>query len=181
MISSENRSRFSGSCADIQIRRVTPADAALYRGIRLEGLQRNPEAFGSTFEFESAQADSWFAERLASSEVLGAWHDGDLVGIVGFRVQQGVKVAHKGVLWGMYVKPAFRKAGAARRLVDALIDIASTRVELVQLEVWEGNAAARRLYTGAGFVDYGIEVNALKQNGVYYNEVLMAKSLAGRT
>jgi ribosomal protein S18 acetylase RimI-like enzyme len=167
--------------ADIQIRRVTPADAALYRGIRLEGLQRHPEAFGSTFEFESAQAESWFAERLAGSDVLGAWRGTDLVGIVGFRVQQGVKVAHKGVLWGMYVKPEFQKTGTARRLVDALIDIASARVELVQLEVWEGNAAARRLYASAGFVDYGIEINALKQNGVYYNEVLMAKSLAGRT
>jgi ribosomal protein S18 acetylase RimI-like enzyme len=165
---------------DIQIRRVTPAEAALYRGIRLEGLQRNPEAFGSTFEFESAQAESWFAERLASSDVLGAWHDADLVGVVGFRVQQGVKVAHKGVLWGMYVKPEFRKTGAARRLVDALIDMASARVELVQLSVWQGNEAARRLYASAGFVDYGIEINALKQNGVYYNEVLMAKALTPR-
>jgi RimJ/RimL family protein N-acetyltransferase len=163
--------------ANLQIRRVTPADVALYRGIRLEGLQRNPEAFGSTFEFESAQAENWFAERLASSEVLGAWHNADLVGVVGFRVQQGMKVAHKGVLWGMYVKPEFRKTGAARRLVDALIDIASKQVELVQLTVWEGNAAARRLYANAGFVDYGIEINALKQNGVYYDEVLMAKAL----
>jgi ribosomal protein S18 acetylase RimI-like enzyme len=181
MISSESRSHFSGSCADIQIRRVMSADAALYRGIRLEGLRRNPEAFGSTFEFESAQAESWFAERLAGSEVLGAWHGTDLVGIVGLRVQQGVKVAHKGVLWGLYVKPEFRKTGTASRLVDALIDIATARVELVQLEVWEGNAVARRLYANAGFIDYGIEINALKQNGVYYNEVLMAKSLAGRT
>ncbi len=158
-----------------------PADAALYRGIRLEGLQRNPEAFGSTFEFESAQPDSWFAERLANSEVLGAWHGADLVGVVGFRVQQGMKDAHKGVLLGMYVRPEFRKTGTARRLVDALIEIARARVELVQLAVWEGNAAARRLYASAGFVDYGIEINALKQNGVYYNEVLMAKALTAAT
>jgi ribosomal protein S18 acetylase RimI-like enzyme len=163
--------------AEILIRRVMLRDAASYRSIRLEGLQRNPEAFASTFEFESAKPDGWFAERLASSEVLGAWHGADLVGVVGFRVQEGLKVAHKGVLWGMYVQPRARKTGTARRLVDALIAIAIARVELVQLEVWQGNEAARRLYSSAGFVEYGLEINALKQNGAYFNEVLMAKAL----
>ena len=33
--------------AHIQIQRLTPADAALYRDIRLEGLRCSPEAFGS--------------------------------------------------------------------------------------------------------------------------------------
>jgi len=36
--------------AEIQIRQLTPGDAALYRSIRLEGLKESPEAFGSTFE-----------------------------------------------------------------------------------------------------------------------------------
>ena len=31
------------------IRRLTEADAVLYRDIRLEALRANPEAFGSTF------------------------------------------------------------------------------------------------------------------------------------
>jgi hypothetical protein len=43
--------------APIEIRRLAqdnPADAALYRDIRLEALRANPEAFGSTFEIENA-------------------------------------------------------------------------------------------------------------------------------
>jgi ribosomal protein S18 acetylase RimI-like enzyme len=162
---------------DVQIRRVTPDEAPLYRRIRLEALRLSPEAFGSTFERESAQSDAWFAERLATSEVLGAWHGADLVGVVGFRAQEGSKEAHKGLLWGMYVQPAFRKEGLAGRLLDALLALAKGRVELVQLAVWDGNIAARRLYERFGFVAYGTELNALKQNGVYYNEVLMAKAL----
>jgi hypothetical protein len=39
----------------LQIRRLETSDAAVYRDIRLEALQRNPEAFGSTFEWEDAQ------------------------------------------------------------------------------------------------------------------------------
>ena len=43
------------STDDIEIRRLAqedPADAVQYRDIRLEALQANPEAFGSTFELE---------------------------------------------------------------------------------------------------------------------------------
>jgi hypothetical protein len=46
------------SADGIEIRRLAqedPADAILYRGIRLEALQANPEAFGSTFEVENAK------------------------------------------------------------------------------------------------------------------------------
>ena len=41
------------------------------------------------------------------------------------------------------------------------------------------NEQARRLYTSLGFVEYGLERNALKQDGRYYDEVLMAKNLLG--
>lgn len=163
--------------ADIQIRRVMPDDAQLYRRIRLEGLRNNPEAFGSTFERENVQTDAWFAERLASTDVLGGWQGTNLVGVVGLRAQDGTKEAHKGLLWGMYVQPAFRGTGVAGQLIEALLELAKGRVELVQLAVWDGNVAARRLYERFGFVAYGTEINALKQNGVYYNEVLMAKAL----
>ena len=49
------------SAAYIEIRRLTEADAVLYRDIRLEALRANPEAFGSTFETENAQPLSSFS------------------------------------------------------------------------------------------------------------------------
>src|SRR5260370_9310412 len=58
------------SADGIETRRLTqedPTDAVLYRGIRLEALQANPEAFGSTFEVENAQPLSWFSDRLGGS------------------------------------------------------------------------------------------------------------------
>ena len=163
--------------ASFQIRRITPDEAPHYRRIRLEALRDCPEAFGSTFDAENAQSDDWFAQRLATSDVFGSWHGADLVGVVGFRAQQGTKEAHKGLLWGMYVRPAFRGTGVAGQLVEALLELAKGRVELVQLAVWDGNTVARRLYERFGFVAYGTEINALKQNGLYYNEVLMAKAM----
>ena len=165
------------NAADIQIRRLMPADAALYREIRLAGLKCDPAAFGSTFETENAQPLTSFAARLGSSAVFGAFDRCDLAGIAGFVIRRGAKEAHKGLLWGMYVRPHARKAGVGRKLVEAVIDFAREHVELLQLTVVSDNQRARRLYASLGFVEYGIEKNSLKQDGRYFDEILMAMDL----
>jgi RimJ/RimL family protein N-acetyltransferase len=172
--------------ADIYIRQLTPGDAALYRSIRLEGLKESPEAFGSTFAAELTKPLAWFFDRLSNSVVFGAIRDAKILdakilGVAGFAVRDGEKEAHKGLLWGMYVRPEARGAGVARRLVEAVIAYARPRVELIQLSVVVGNEQARRLYARLGFVEYGIEKNSLKYRGKYYDEILMAKDLGSDT
>jgi ribosomal protein S18 acetylase RimI-like enzyme len=78
----------------------------------------------------------------------------------------------------MYVRPSARKSGAGRRLVETIIEFARDRVELIHLSVVSENEQARRLYERLGFVEYGIEKKALKQDGRYYDEVLMARDLS---
>jgi ribosomal protein S18 acetylase RimI-like enzyme len=109
--------------------------------------------------------------------VFGAFGGSDLLGIAGFYIQPGRKEAHKGMLVGMYVRRAARRAGIARGLVDAVLAHARRHDELIQLTVVSDNEAARHLYAGLGFVKYGIEKNAPKNGGRYYDEVLMAKPL----
>jgi ribosomal protein S18 acetylase RimI-like enzyme len=77
----------------------------------------------------------------------------------------------------MYVRPSARKVGVGRRLVETIIEFARQRVELIQLAVVSDNEPARRVYERLGFVEYGLEKKALKQDGRYYDEVLMAKDL----
>jgi ribosomal protein S18 acetylase RimI-like enzyme len=113
--------------------------------------------------------------------VLGAFRDSKLVAIAGFAVQQGQKMAHKGVIWGMYVQPGARRGRIGRQLVEAILDLARQRVELIQLTVVRDNEQARRLYASLGFLEYGMEKNALKQNGRYYDEILMAKDLSEKS
>lgn len=165
------------NAADIQIRRLIPADAALYRDIRLAGLRDSPEAFGSTFGRENTQPLAWFCDRLRASRVFGAFRSTALWGIAGFAIREGEKERHKGLLWGMYVRSDARNAGVGRQLVEAVIDHARDHVEVIQLSVVSGNERARRLYARLGFVEYGVEKNSLKQDGRYYDEILMALDL----
>ena len=164
-----------------EIRLLTPEDAALYRAIRLEALARNPEAFGSTLERERELPLARFEERLAASDVFGAFVAGELIGVATFHREQGGKTAHKAMLWGMYVRPQARNSGTGRRLVDAVAAHAAARVEQLQLAVVSDNEAAVRLYTAAGFVEYGRDVKALKQGGRYYDEILMTLFFDGES
>lgn len=163
-----------------QIRRLMPADAPLYREIRMEALQQAPAAFGSTYEQECSQSLAEFEALLAKADVFGAFRGTDLLGMAGYRTQAGAKRAHKGLLWGMYVRASARGTGVARPLVEAALAHARERVELVQLSVVSDNEVAQRLYRSCGFVAYGHEVHALKQDGRYYDEVLMAAALDSR-
>ncbi|MBV8650367.1 MAG: GNAT family N-acetyltransferase, partial [Alphaproteobacteria bacterium] len=157
------------------IRLLQPDDAEAYRAIRLEALEHSPEAFGSMFEVEVTYPLDYFAERLRSNAVFGAWRDGTLLGMAGFRRENGPKYGHKGALWGVYVKPAGRGTGTARALIERLIEHARTQVELIELVVVRTNEPARRLYASLGFTEYGLEKQALKHAGVYYDLRLMVK------
>jgi L-amino acid N-acyltransferase YncA len=162
--------------AELEIRRLTAADAARYREIRLEALRLAPEAFSSIFAAENAEPLAWFAARLESSVVFAAVCGERLLGIAAFLPKRG-KEAHKGVLVGMYVREGNRKRGTGRRLAEAVVEHAIGKVEILQLAVVADNQPARRLYARLGFVGYAIERRALKQDGHYWDEVLMAKPL----
>ena len=164
------------------IRLLSRADAALYREIRLEALRLSPEAFGSTFEAEAAQPLAFFSERLDSgAKMFGAFDGSEIAGIAGLRLNQSMKEAHKGLLVSMYVRPSARNSGVGRRLIETILDYARGRVELIQLSVVSENQPALRLYSRLGFAEYGIERRALKQDGRYYDEVLMAIDLKPET
>lgn len=49
---------------NMEIRLLTVADAVVYRKLRLEGLQSNPEAFGSSFEEEKDMPPELFEKDL---------------------------------------------------------------------------------------------------------------------
>jgi ribosomal protein S18 acetylase RimI-like enzyme len=163
--------------APSDLRRLTPDDAALYRDIRLEGLAESPNAFSSTMEDEEGRPLESFAARLTATYVVGAFSGPELAGVAGFYVQAGPKHAHKGMLWGMYVRPEYRGAGIGRLLVEVIIEHARKHVELVQLLVVSDNLAARRLYESFGFVEYGVERHATKYRGRYHDDIMMALPL----
>ena len=159
------------------IRRLDPADAGDYRAIRLAALQGDAAAFGSTYAAEVGRSLSEFAQRLETPTVHGAYADGRIIGMAGFKPYEGARDRHKGFVWGTYVRPEERRRGAARALMEAVLEAASGAVEQLTLAVVSDNTAAVALYRGLGFQVYGTEPRALKSDEGYADEILMARFL----
>jgi RimJ/RimL family protein N-acetyltransferase len=163
--------------SEISIRRLSAAARRDYRDIRLEALQRAPEAFGSTHEAEAKRPIEDFERRLASSVVCGAYRGEEIIGMVGLARDSGPKQRHKAFLWGMYVRADATGRGVGKALVEAILAGAPNGVEQINLTVVQDNVAARALYEQCGFVPYGVEPRALKVGDRYYDEILMVKFL----
>lgn len=162
----------------IAIRTVGPYETGALMAVRLEALAAHPEAFGSSLAEESRGVPGWLAAHLGGGRIYGAWDGGDLVGMAGLWLEAAEKKRHRGGLWGMYVRPAWRGRGVGGALVRHVLDRArEAGLEQVHLGVGAGNPAARALYEACGFVAYGTEPQALKIGAAYVDEILMVRRL----
>ena len=159
----------------IAVRRLLPAEAETFRAIRLEALATCPEAFATTYAMQAADPPGYFAETLRGAAVFGAFREEEIVGMAGLRREPGERKQHKGVLWGMYVRPTVQGLGLGRALVRAVLEHARGEVEQVLLLVVSDNLRAVRLYESEGFVSYGLERRALKQGERYLDEYHMVR------
>lgn len=164
-----------------EVRRFLPSEADLLRQIRLEGLQSDPEAFGSTHELESTKPPEFWSQWAAGTATFGVFVDGPRArGLVAFLRASGPKAAHRSNLGAMYVAPDLRGTGAATALVEALIAHAATLVEQVHLSVNADNQRAVRFYRRMGFVEYGREPRGLRHAGIDHDVLLMVRMLDRR-
>jgi RimJ/RimL family protein N-acetyltransferase len=167
----------------MHIRRLTPEDASAFQALRLAALREEPAAFGSSFEEEANLPASVIEGRLAPKAdrgAFGAFEDRELVGLVALGREGMSKLAHKGLIWGMYVKPSQRGKGIARALLHEALFLARSVPGVVQvnLSVNASNTSAIRLYESAGFKGFGHEPGAMHINGEFHDELHMYLRLA---
>jgi ribosomal protein S18 acetylase RimI-like enzyme len=162
----------------MQIRRLTPADAAAFQELRLVGLQEAPSAFGASYEEEKDIPLATIQSRLTIKPdvgSLGAFECNVLVGHAALARESANKLAHKAFIWGMYVMPNARGKGIARALLIEILSLARSvsEVQQVNLSVNAANESAINLYESVGFKTFGREPGALFINGKLHDEIHM--------
>lgn len=162
----------------MHIRRLAPEDSAAFQELRLAALQDTPSAFGSSFEEERVLPISEIVRRLSkefSHARFGAFVGQELVGLCGLDRETQRNLSHKALVWGLYVKPAYRGQGIAKALLLKILDFASSIHEIrqVNLIVNAANERGIRLYESLGFKVFGREPGALLVNGELHDEVHM--------
>ena len=156
-------------------------DAAVLRELRLEALQNRPIAFASDYEEESQFPLSRTEEQLSDqtgNAVFVAVVDSRLIGMTGIGQYRHTKEKHNGIIWGVYVQPAWRGKGISGQMIEACIGWAKDRsVKFVRLGVAAVNTSALNSYIRAGFRVYGVEPQILFYEGAYYDELLMVREI----
>ncbi|MDE2117655.1 MAG: GNAT family N-acetyltransferase, partial [Betaproteobacteria bacterium] len=92
----------------MNIRRLAPSDADAFHALRLAALQNEPSAFGSSYEEEKDFPRITVESRLVENTdrgVFGAFEGDKLIGLVALGRESRIKLAHKAMIWGMYVSP----------------------------------------------------------------------------
>jgi ribosomal protein S18 acetylase RimI-like enzyme len=161
-----------GGVEGIVVRQLGVPDAARYRSLRMESLRAFPHVHRTSYEDALAQPQDWIEKRLSAPGEywFGAFDGEELAGAVGLRTQDGSKVCHVASLIALTVARGHQRRGIGSALVGHLVGFARSLGYLrqLQLTVIDGNASAQRLYDAFGFVQFGLEPDALLHEGKYY-------------
>src|SRR5687768_5358406 len=124
----------------IIIRPTSAADAEALRDLRLEALRAHPIAFTADLAAEEARTPHDWQDLVTRGgghgpEVIHLAFSGPtLAGMCGVHTPKQPKLSHSGIVWGVYVRPAFRNRGVATAMLHACIDWArATRLVTLRL------------------------------------------------
>ncbi|MFN1218789.1 GNAT family N-acetyltransferase [Chryseobacterium kwangjuense] len=140
---------------NISYRILLPHESKNYRMIRLESLEKFPEAFGASYE-ESLKIEKFRLETDIENQaqdrfVMGAFADADLVGICSFVKDENTH----GNIYQMYIKREFQGRDMGFGLIRAVIRETYRRFNGISifLEVAHKNEKAYQLYKKIGFTE----------------------------
>lgn len=160
------------------VRVLTVDDVDDYRAIRLEALESDPGAFGSTFARESEFVEADWLDRLTgggdrTNLVLVDEVDGEVLGTAGVTI---INSDPEPMLVGMWVRASARRRGAGKRLLGSATSWTQAQgFEELVLWVVRSNNAAVALYEEFGFVPSGRSTEVTSEAG--FAEIEMRLSL----
>ncbi len=157
---------------NVQITELTSAEEAEYKKLILKGLAEDAECFRITPEDE--EQAPFPTKGQSDSFTLDAYLNNQLVGVASFKRdgEDRMKLRHKGILFKIYVDPAYRKKGIAKCLIQEVINRAKKikDLEQINLTVIPTNEHAKLLYEKFGFKTFASEERAIKWEGKYFTE-----------
>lgn len=152
------------------VRKLTANDADAFQKLRLQGLENHVCEFGTAYEEEAGLPVEEIERRLDQGSIYGAFLDGKLSAIAGFRRFDRMKKQHKGELFGVYVCKDARGRKLGLSVVRHVISIAKDEVEQLLATVASLNLPARALYAKLGFEVFGHEPRGQKVGDRYCDQ-----------
>ena len=143
---------------------------ARIRDIRLRSLRANPEAFGGTFEKESAEDEVTWREKFIKNDFLVASVGGQDAAMMFIEILDGDFGA---TCWigGCWSDPAYRGKGLFRAMMQ-FVDAQDRDWKVQGLGVWIDNYSAIAAYEKLGFIKMGDDTPSTRQPGKFHQRMI---------
>ena len=153
---------------------ITPNEWQRLRSIRLQALADSENAFGGTFEAESAEDESAWRAKFEKLDFLIASVDGIDGAMLSIEVLDGDFGA---TCWvgGCWSDPQFRGKGLMRAMFS-YIDQQDKDWKIQGLGVWTDNYNAIAAYEKLGFVKMGEDTESTRKPGLFYQRMIRKSS-----
>lgn len=103
--------------------------------------------------------------------------DGNIVGSASLYRSRKTKLNHVAI-FGITILQKYCGLGIGSMMIESVIRWSRENgIEIINLEVFEGNIRAQRLYKRFGFIVEGRKNRYIKMNGKYQDMILMTKIL----
>jgi ribosomal protein S18 acetylase RimI-like enzyme len=154
-----------------------------YKELRLAALKNEPQAFGSSYERESAYPDEEWQERLKEAaegkrHIFFARLDEKLVGMVAGGRDYEESNSNVAYIWGLYIDASLRRKGIAKLLMSKVLEELSKDrgIQTIRLEANVEQESAVKLYESLGFKKTQAFLRRMG-NGLEHQEIEMQKRL----
>jgi len=148
--------------------------------LRLDMLQKHPEAFGTDYAESLQEPECCWVERFgklvnqSDNCMFLADDGGPLAGAATVRRGQGAKQRHWAGIGGVYVRPPYRGRGLADQLIHAIVDWSRQRdIAVLRIAAVTVNLPAIRCYARCGFQVCGVSPDEIRVGAASYDELLM--------
>lgn len=159
------------------VRKLTVDDWSVFKKIRLEALELEPQAFGDSYSVLSKKKDNYWKKELSKRKQVwyGAFDNDKLVGIGSIKFVKMLKFNHIAHLSGIYVKKEYRGKGIGKLLFKTRIDEAfrNEKIKKIKLIVNKTQINAIAMYESFGFKIVGDLKAEFRLKNDYFDAYLM--------
>lgn len=146
----------------LYVRAATPDDVHVWRALRLDGIERHPQAFILTADEAKSVPIERDAQSLEGGHRFLAFLDDTPVGLAGLNRLGISRARHRAEIGPLYVIPGARGKGVADGLISAIKGAAhAAGIWQLELSVFRENQPAIALYERHGFAVMGKIPNAI--------------------
>lgn len=163
-----------------RIIQLSPERWQEYKGLRLEALKNDPQAFGQSYEKALDFPDSYWMNHLKDALVKDkiliyfAENEGKLIGVIGAFFHSTEETKNSAQIFGVYVNKNYRGHGIAKNLQNKLLAELKTikGINKIKVMVNKTQISAVNLYKQGGFKLVSTRKRALGDGKEYEIETM---------